>query len=86
MKLLSVDSTFGSALQQFLHNEQEAERARSIEVERILKENTEKMEEQRRRMVKENEEMMEEQRRRMQVERERLVEKVKVKLEAAGGQ
>merc|ERR1712108_126032 len=36
-------------------DKEEAERARSLEVERILKENAAKMEEQRRRMVKENE-------------------------------
>merc|ERR1711974_413408 len=36
-------------------DKEEAERARSLEVERILKENAAKLEEQRRRMVKENE-------------------------------
>ena len=68
------------------HSSQEAERARSIQVERILKENAEKMEEQRRRMVKENEELMEEQRRRMEEEQDRLAEREKLKLDAVGGQ
>ena len=68
------------------HSSKEAEKARSFEVERILKKNAEKMEEQRRMMVKENEEIMDEQRRRMKEERLNLMERVRLKLEAVRDQ